>query len=99
MGPLRIILQIVGVVILIPAVTIVTLRTANQGADGPSILFPGGKLVSGELHTGPEPDWSFTDEVPTLIVDDLLETCGMESLLSIRLTRQIGRAGNLEVWL
>ena len=32
-------------------------------------------------------------------VDDMLETCGMESLLSIRLTRQIGRAGNLEVWL
>ena len=32
-------------------------------------------------------------------VDDMLETCGMEPLLSIKLTRQIGRAGNLEVWL
>ena len=74
MGPLRIILQIVGVIILIPAVTIVTLRTANQDADGPSILFPGGELVSGELHTGPDPDWSFTDEVPTIelqLVDPL----------------------------
>ncbi len=63
---LRIILQVIGVIILIPLVTIVTLKIDNQGADGPSILFPGGELVSGELHTGPDPDWSFTDEVPTI---------------------------------
>ncbi|XOV82772.1 MAG: hypothetical protein ACFHXK_18170 [bacterium] len=62
----RIILQVIGITILIPLVTIVTLRIANQDADGPSVLFPGGKLVSGELHTGPEPDWSFTDNVPTI---------------------------------
>ncbi len=66
MGVLRIILQIVGIVVLILAVTIITLRIDNQDADGPSILFPGGELVSGELHTGPEPNWSFTDEVPTI---------------------------------
>ena len=63
---LRIILQVIGVIILIPFVTIVTLKIDNQSADGPSILFPGGKLVSVELHTGPDPDWSFTDEVPTI---------------------------------
>lgn len=63
---LRIILQVIGVIILIPLVTIVTLKIDNQDADGPSILFPGGELVSGELHTGPDPDWSFTDEVPTI---------------------------------
>lgn len=63
---LRIILQVIGVIILIPLVTIVTLKIDNQSADGPSILFPGGELVSGELHTGPDPDWSFTDEVPTI---------------------------------
>ena len=66
MGVLRIILQIVGIVVLILAVTIITLRIDNQDADGPSILFPGGELVSGRLHTGPEPDWSFTDDVPTI---------------------------------
>ncbi len=66
MGVLRIILQIVGIVVLILAVTIITLRIDNQDADGPSILFPGGELVAGELHTGPEPDWSFTDEVTTI---------------------------------
>jgi|TARA_B100001971_G_C18261300_1_gene587118 hypothetical protein len=63
---LRIILQVIGVVLLIPLVTIATLKIYNQNADGPSILFPGGELVSGELHTGPDPDWSFTDDVPTI---------------------------------
>ena len=63
---LRTILQVIGVIILIPLVTIITLRIDNQDADGPSILFPGGELISGELHTGPDPDWSFTDDVPTI---------------------------------
>ena len=52
MGVLRIILQIAGIVVLTLAVTIITLRIDNQDADGPSILFPGGELVSGELYTG-----------------------------------------------
>ena len=63
---LRTILQVIGVIILIPLVAIITLRTDNQDADGPSILFPGGELVSGELHTGPDPDWTFTDDVQTI---------------------------------
>jgi hypothetical protein len=66
MNVIRGILQIVGIVILIPAVTIATLRIEKRNDDGPSILFPGGKLISGELHTGPEPDWSFTDDVSTI---------------------------------
>jgi hypothetical protein len=74
MSVLRIVLQIVGILVLIPAVTIITLRIDNQDADGPSILFPGGELVSGEMHTGPEPDWRFTDDIPTIelqLVDPL----------------------------
>ena len=63
---LRIILQITGIIVLIPLVTIATLRLDNRGADGPSILFPGGKLVSGDLYSGPEPDWRFTDDVQTI---------------------------------
>ena len=59
----KIILQILGVVILIPAVGMATLRVENRNADGPSILFPGGEMTSGPLHTGPEPDWSFTDDI------------------------------------
>jgi hypothetical protein len=62
----KIILQVFGIVLLIPAVAIGTLRYSKSSADGPSILFPGGELVSGELYTGPEPDWSFTNRVPTI---------------------------------
>ena len=74
MNVLKIVLQVLGILILIPAVAIATLRLDNQNADGPSILFPGGELVSGELYTGPEPDWSFTDDVQTVelqLVDPL----------------------------
>ena len=63
---LRITLQVIGLFVLLLAATIVTLKLKHQNADGPSVLFPGGKLVSGELHTGPEPDWSFTDDVFTI---------------------------------
>ena len=63
---MRIVLQILGILILIPAVSYLTLRYDNKDADGPSILFPGGELVSGELYQGPEPDWSFTDDVNTI---------------------------------
>jgi hypothetical protein len=57
------ILQILGLLVLLLVVTLITLRLKNQNADGPSVLFPGGALVSGELHSGDEPDWSFTDDV------------------------------------
>ncbi len=60
---LRLILQLIGIAVLIPAVAYVTLALENRNADGPSILFPGGELVSGELYSGPEPDWRFTRDV------------------------------------
>jgi len=28
------------------------------------MLFPGGELLAGDLYTGQEPDWSFTDQIP-----------------------------------
>ncbi len=62
----KIILQILGILVLIPAVAMATLRFEKSDGDGPSIIFPGGALVSGELHTGPEPDWSFTADVDTI---------------------------------
>ena len=46
-------------------IALVTLRFQYSEADGPSILFPGGDDFW-ELHTGPEPDWSFTDEIYTV---------------------------------
>jgi len=60
---LRAILQIAGIFVLLLVLTLITLKLKNQGADGPSVLFPGGELTSGTLHTGTEPDWSFTDDV------------------------------------
>jgi len=63
---LKTLCQILGIFVLLLAVTLVTLRFKNQGADGPSVLFPGGELVSGQLHEGAEPDWSFTDDVYTI---------------------------------
>jgi hypothetical protein len=63
---IRIILQILAILILILGVTIITLRWDNRDADGPSILFPGGPLVSGDIHTGADPDWAFTDDVFTI---------------------------------
>ncbi|NKC00187.1 MAG: hypothetical protein GKR90_17105 [Pseudomonadales bacterium] len=73
---LKIIAQIVGLLALLFGITLLTLRIDNQDADGPSILFPGGKLVSGDMHTGPDPDWSFTDDAFTieLQLDDPLSS-------------------------
>lgn len=31
--------------------------------DGPTAILPGGPLEGGELHTGPEPDWSFARDI------------------------------------
>jgi hypothetical protein len=66
MRKLTISLQLLGILVLIPAVAIATLRFENRNNDGPSILFPGGELVSGALYTGPEPDWNFTSEISTV---------------------------------
>ena len=62
----RIVLQVLGIIALLIGVTIVTKRAQYSDHDGPSILFPGGALVSGAVHAGPEPDWSFTEDVFTI---------------------------------
>ena len=63
---LKIVLQMVGFVVLIGAVAIGTLRIQRSSADGATVVFPGGEMVAGELHTGPEPDWSFNDDIFTI---------------------------------
>ena len=59
----KIVLQVIGILVLVPLVSLATLSLDNRNADGPSILFPGGEMTSGRLHTGPEPDWSFVSDV------------------------------------
>ena len=63
---LKIVLQMVGFVMLIGAVTIGTLRIQRSSADGATVVFPGGEMMAGELHTGAEPNWSFTDDIFTI---------------------------------
>ena len=63
---IRVVLQLLGIAALIPAVALLTIRLEYRNADGPSILVPGGALVSGPLYDGAEPDWAFTDRVGTI---------------------------------
>ena len=63
---MKILIQLIGLVVLLFVVALGTIRFEHRNADGASILFPGGELVSGELYSGPEPDWGFTDEVNTI---------------------------------
>ena len=41
----KIVLQVIGILLLVPAVALATLRLDNRNADGPSILFPGGLVA------------------------------------------------------
>ncbi len=62
---IRTLALIVGVLFLIPVVTLGALAVSARFSDGPSVIFAGGPLESGELVTGWEPDWSFLEDVRT----------------------------------
>ena len=49
----------IGIVIAGLVVLLVVTGVAARFSDGPIAIFPGGPLQSGELHNGPEPDWTF----------------------------------------
>ncbi len=59
-------LIVVGCLLLIPVAAVVTAAAKQRFADGPNRVFSGGPLVSGALHSGPEPDWSFVRDVETV---------------------------------
>ena len=52
--------------LLIPVTAVGTAAAKQSSADGPNRVFSGGELVSGDLHAGPEPDWSFVNQLPTI---------------------------------
>ena len=52
--------------LLIPVTAVATAAVKQRFADGPNRVFSGGPLVSGELHTGPDPDWRFVKDIPTI---------------------------------
>lgn len=59
-------LIVVGCLLLIPVAAVLTAAAKQRFADGPNRVFSGGPLVSGALHSGPEPDWSFVRDVETV---------------------------------
>ena len=56
----RIVLGLLGALALLITVVLVGARFA----DGPLAIIAGGPFTSGELVSGPEPDWSFTHDLP-----------------------------------
>ena len=62
---LRILIVIIGLA-LIPFTAVATAAFKQRSEDGPNRVFSGGPLISGELHQGPEPDWSFVNDIPTI---------------------------------
>jgi hypothetical protein len=62
----RKVLSVAGVLVLMPVVVLGTLLVTSGFSDGPSLVFGGGPLEAGELVTGPEPDWGFVRDIPTI---------------------------------
>ena len=57
---------VVLLLLLIPVTAVITAAAKQRFADGPNRVFSGGRLEAGELHTGPEPDWSFVSSISTI---------------------------------
>jgi hypothetical protein len=60
---MRSVLRILGVLVVVLLVAIGGLAAGARFADGPIAIFAGGPFTSGELVSGPEPDWSFVRDV------------------------------------
>lgn len=60
------ILIILVCLLAIPVAAVAAAAVKQRFADGPNRVFSGGPLIAGALHTGPEPDWSFVNEIPTV---------------------------------
>jgi hypothetical protein len=56
-------LRVVGGVVALLAVLVAGLLVGARFADGPLAIVAGGPFRTGELVTGPEPDWSFVRDV------------------------------------
>ncbi len=59
-------LIVLGCLLLIPLTAVVTAAAKQRMSDGAKSFFSGGPLVAGDLHTGPDPDWSFLDDIQTI---------------------------------
>ena len=60
---MRFVLRVVGVLLVLLLVLLGALLVGARFADGPIAIIAGGPFTSGELVSGPEPDWSFVRDV------------------------------------
>ena len=60
------IIIIIACLLLIPFTAVATAAIKQRFADGPNRVFSGGPLISAEIYSGPEPDWSFVNTIPTI---------------------------------
>lgn len=60
------VLVVAGCLLSIPVAAVTTAAVKQRFADGPNRLFSGGALVAGDMYAGPEPDWSFVRDIPTI---------------------------------
>lgn len=60
---MRTAVRVAGGLLALLALAIGGLAVAARFADGPIAVFAGGPFTSGELVSGPEPDWSFVRNV------------------------------------
>jgi len=82
---------IVICLLLIPVTAVATAAVKARFADGPNRVFSGGPLVSGQLHSGAEPDWSFVNTIPTIEMQ-LLNPARSRRIWTVE------HAGKLYVW-
>jgi hypothetical protein len=60
---MRVLLRIMGGLIAVLVLLVGGLLVGARFADGPLAIVAGGPFQSGELVSGPEPDWSFVSDV------------------------------------
>ena len=59
-------LRWLGIIVATLIAVAALLAIVARFSDGPIAIFAGGPLESGELATGPEPDWSFARDIDTV---------------------------------
>jgi hypothetical protein len=64
---MKILLRVFGAIVL----AVAALLAGARFHDGPLAIVAGGPFTSGELHAGPEPDWSFVRDLATLEIQSL----------------------------
>ena len=66
MGLIKKVGVLAGWLLLIISTAVVTAAVKQRSEDGPNRVFAGGPLVAGNLYEGPEPDWSFVNNIDTI---------------------------------